>query len=206
MCGSLQAGTCFRALASTALGDPHDVFVSADADRPHCTTCLMLSAPPACLWCCCAGGPWRRTFTLPELAPIRLHGELYATCLERECGGRAPQASRTNKNKKVPRGEARHCSVRGRRSRRDRTQMPSAPKRVIALAVVTAPTSRALSAGCAAGDDPVSPDGHEPARLMPPWPLPRGSRSRPSTAGTGSRKARARVPSGARGCRPFVPA
>jgi hypothetical protein len=147
----------------------------------------------------CEGHPLYQKF--PR---IRLHRELYATCLERECGGRTPEATRTNK--KVPRGEARHCSVRGRRSRRDRTHMSSAPRRVIALAVVTAPTSRALSAVRATGDDPVSPDGHEPARLMPPWPLPRGSRSRPSVAETGSHKARARVPSGARGFRPSVPA
>src|SRR5262249_47994489 len=35
--------------------------------------------------------------------------------------------------------------------------------------------------------------------VMRLWPLPRGSRSRPSMAETGSHKARARVPSGAHG-------
>jgi hypothetical protein len=149
-----------------------------------------------------------------SFARIRLHRELFEACAgRRRAGGGWPQKNKDTQktktqreNKKVPRGEARHCSVRGRRSRRDEHTFRTRQHGVTVLAVVTASTSRALSAGRAAGDDPVSPGGHEPARLMPPWPLPRGSRSRPSMAETGSHKAQARAPSGARGFRPSAPA
>jgi hypothetical protein len=61
-----------------------------------------------------------------------------------------------------------------------------------------------------AGDDPVSPGGHDPARLMdlvtPPLLSPREWQSHPSAAAKGSRTVRVRAPSGAPGFHPSGPA
>lgn len=185
------------------------------ADRPHCMTCRLLVRLACAL-------------SLPRLLGHVVQADscdeisLYQSCRKSEftesCLTVAPieglkQSIRPEQRggkKKVPRRKARHCSVRGdTRAAFDRARDACA-KTSSALAIVTAPTPRALLAGRAAGDSPVPPSRHglhNPSRrLTPPWPSPHGSRSRPSAAATGSRKARARVPSGGSGCRPSVPA
>jgi hypothetical protein len=155
----------------TALGVPRDAFESGDADRPHCTTCRLLVRQPSRIWLLLLygtsayTGPQQRHSLLSESAARptsqRVVWHLRAQIVPRVWT--RPRNHDVHKNKKVPRREARHCSVRGRSSRRvDQARAKSKPKTPIALAVITAPTSRALLAGRDVGDDPLSPDGHGP--------------------------------------------
>jgi hypothetical protein len=137
--------------------------VSGDADEPRCTICvgarLLLSLVLLRRWIIARSSHSIRDCSTFEFTESCLHG------LKARAGR---LFRRGGQNKKVPRGEARHCSVRGRRSRRDRAHMSSVPGRVIAPAVVTRQDRARYRRSRAAGDDPVSPDGRELARLMPP--------------------------------------
>jgi hypothetical protein len=126
---------------------------------------VCLCANPPASGCSCYTGPLQR-LTLVSESAARPTSQRVVWHLRAQIVPRVwtrPRNYDVHKNKKVPRREARHCSVRGRSSRRvDQARAKSKPKTPIALAVITAPTSRALWAGRDVGDDPLSPDGHGP--------------------------------------------
>jgi hypothetical protein len=152
----------------------------------------------------------RKEFILSEFAACPTSQRVVSALHRLKARAGRSLATEATKAKEVPRREARHPSVRGRSSRRVLSRASSLRPRRCAPWSSSPRRHRALSAGRAAGDDPVSPGGHDPARLMdlvtPPLLSPREWQSHPSAAATGSRTVRARAPSGAPGFHPSGPA
>ena len=147
------------------------------ADRPHCMTCRLLVrlacalSPPASSWTVVQADSCDEKLTLPELPRVRLHRELFDRRTDRRASRKAFATSSRMARKKClaeKRGTAQSGEILALRSIARATNMPKASS---ALTIVTAPTPRALLAGRAAGDSPVSPSPHglhNPSRLLGP--------------------------------------